>query len=148
MQLRRAAEPYQAIELPDFDRTKDAWVPYDSATIIPDMVAEELKAKGVFTQIERSKGVTESHPAGTLIVEGTVTGYNPGCKFCEWLIRVNDKGKSSIAVRVKFIDGASGDVLADVEINGRATRTGTGRDRYIRVVNEIVSLVEKMNHKG
>lgn len=147
-QMRMSAEPYHAIELLDFGRTKDAWVPYDSATIIPDMVAEELKAKAIFPIVTRSRAWTDSYHDGTLIVDGTVIGYDPGCKFCEWLIGINDNGKSSIAVRVKFIDGASGDIIADVEIKGRATRTGTGRDRYVRVVNEIVSLAEKISHKG
>jgi len=138
---------YDVVEIPDFAKTSDAWVPYDSSTVIPDMVADELMANGGY-EIKRIKSGGAALGGRALLLKGTVINYDPGCKYCEMFIRVNDKGKSSVAVRVKFVDSETGDVVADVEIEGRATKPGTGRSRYVRIVNEIVSLVHDIDKKG
>jgi curli biogenesis system outer membrane secretion channel CsgG len=81
-----------------------------------------------------------------LLVQGTVTGYNPGCKFCEYLFgKINDKGKSSISVRVKLVDKTTGEVIADAEMEGRSKDPGTGASRYTRVVDEIVRFIKSVD---
>ena len=46
---------------------------------------------------------------------------------------------------VKLSEGNTGEVLADVGIDGRATGPGTGRSKYTRVVDEIVDIIEVVN---
>ena len=55
----------------------------------------------------------------------------------------NDKGKSSVTVRINLIDKNTGEMIADQSIEGRAKPPGYGESRYIRVRDEIVSLVTK-----
>ncbi len=137
---------YQVIEIPNFNKTDKEWVPYDSGSQIPDMVAERLRADSHFNEIRRS-GSNVASEEKVLLVEGTVTGYNPGCKLCEWYIRINDKGKSSVSVRVKLVDKATGDIIADASIEGRAKKPGYGKSRYIRIADEIVRLIEDVNNQ-
>lgn len=137
---------YQIIEIPDFNKTDKEWVPYDSGSQIPDMVAERLRAGSHFSEIRRS-GSSVASEEKVLLVEGTVTGYNPGCKLCEWYIRINDKGKSSVSVRVQLVDKATGDVIADASIEGRAKKPGYGESRYIRITDEIVKLIQNVNNQ-
>ncbi|GBD39516.1 hypothetical protein HRbin37_01798 [bacterium HR37] len=133
---------YKILEIPNFSRTTKEWVPYDSAWEIPDMVAEKLKTTNHFKEIIR--GYTDKRE-GVLLVKGEVTGYNRGCKFCEWFIRINDKGKSSVSVRVMLVDKKTNEILADASIEGRAKSPGYGRSRYIRIVDEITKLIEKVD---
>jgi hypothetical protein len=137
---------YQVVEIPNFNKTDKEWVPYDSGLQIPDMVAEKLRADSHFNEIRRSESNVTSEER-VLLVEGSVTGYNPGCKLCEWYIRINDKGKSSVSVRVKLVDKATGDIIADTSIEGRAKKPGYGKSRYIRITDEIVRLIEDVNNQ-
>jgi len=144
---------YEIIELPNFDKTDEHWVPYDSNTIIPDMVAKSLKSQFKDLQIIRTSSEffrPRSQVSGKniLLVKGEVTKYNRGCKYCEWLIRLNDKGKSSITVRVYLIDKNTGEIIADQSIEGRAKKPGYGESRYIRVRDEIVRLVKQAKTKN
>lgn len=137
---------YEIIELPDFDKTEERWVPYDSNTIIPDMVAKSLKSQYEDIEVIRTSSEffrPRSQVAGKniLLVKGTVINYDRGCKYCEWLLRRNDKGKSSITVRINLIDKNTGELIADQSIEGRAKPPGYGESRYIRVRDEIISLV-------
>lgn len=132
---------YQISEIPDFNKTDREWVPYDSGSQIPNMVAERLRADSNFNEIRRS-GSNVASEERVLLVEGTVTGYNPDCKLCEWYIRINDKGKSSVSVRVKLVDKVTGDIIADASIEGRAKKPGYGESRYIRISDEIVKLIQ------
>lgn len=135
---------YSIIEIPDFAKTDAEWVPYDSNLQIPDMIAEKLRTTDYFDEIVRAQSV--STPEGkALLVEGTVTGYDRGCKYCEWYAGFYDNGKSSVSVRVKLIDKSTGAILSDAEIFGRAKKPGFGESRYIRVVDEIVSIIEDVN---
>jgi hypothetical protein len=143
--LENKTAKYQVIEIPDFNKTDKEWVPYDSGLQIPDMVAEKLREDGQFNEIRRSDSNITSE-GKVLLVEGVVTGYNPGCKLCEWYIRVNDKGKSSVTVRVKLIDKTTGDIITDASIEGRAKKPGYGDSRYIRIRDEIVKLIEEANN--
>lgn len=139
---------YKIIELPNFDKTDENWVPYDSNTIIPDMVAKSLKSQYkdlevIRTSSEFSRPRTQISGEHILLVKGKVTNYNRGCKYCEWLLRRNDKGKSSVTVRINLVDKNTGEIIADQSIEGRAKPPGYGESRYIRVRDEIVSLVIK-----
>ncbi|MCH8029897.1 MAG: DUF4410 domain-containing protein [Candidatus Dadabacteria bacterium] len=120
-------------------------MPYDSVSVIPDMVAERLRIDGNFNEIRRNG---EASAENALLLMGKVINYDPGCKFCEWFFGFNDHGKSSVAVRVEFIDKMSGEIIVDVEIEGKAKKPGTGRSRYIRIVDELVSIVKSVNQKG
>lgn len=139
---------FTIVNIPNFSHTKEVWVPLDSVSIIPDMVAEQLRLEGKYDAIDRSSGAVDSDLNSSLIIKGAVIGYDPGCKFCEWFLGINDNGKSSVAIRVEFIDGLTGEVLGDVEIEGRSRKPGTGKSRYERVVEEIVSIVKTFNESG
>lgn len=136
---------YQIIEIPNFNKTNLEWVPYDSYTEIPDLVAEKLRDTNRFKRIMRNE-LNGSSNSDVLIVKGTVTGFDRGCKFCEWFsLGINDNGKGTVYVWVKLIDKKTGRTITDASINGRASSPGYGRSRYIRVSEEIVELIEKTN---
>lgn len=136
---------YQVLEIPDFDKSAPAWIPYDSYSEIPDMVAEELRKNNHFHKILRNNS-DESTEDRVLLVKGTVTGYDRGCKYCEWYsLGINDKGKGVMYVGIQLIDKSTGSVIADASISGRAKDPGYGRSKYIRVRDEIVNLIEKIN---
>ncbi len=143
--LQNTSTQYVVIEIPNFAHSEENWVPYDSVSVIPDMVAERLRIDGNFNEIKRNG---EASAENALLLMGKVINYDPGCKFCEWFFGFNDHGKSSVAVRVEFIDKMSGEVIVDVEIEGKAKKPGTGRSRYIRIVDELVSIVKSVNQKG
>lgn len=145
--LPKSTPKYDVIELPDFVKDTENWVPYDSGSIIPNMVAEELRENRSYGEVLRATDAA-SGAEGSLLVRGQVLNYDAGCKFCEWYIGFNDHGKSSIVVRVEFIDASSGDVLADVEILGKSKKPGTGESRYVRIVDKIVAILDDINHRG
>jgi len=139
-------ESYEVILIPDFRKTDLEWVPYDSGVEIADMVAEELRTKNNIEVVNRSSTYDSNDQQRVLLVRGTVSGYVRGCKYCEYAFRgIKDKGKMSVQVWVTLIDGTTGEVLADVGIDGRAKSPGTGRSKYTRVVDEIVNVVEVVN---
>lgn len=139
-------ESYEVILIPDFRKTDLEWVPYDSGVEIADMVAEELRTKDNVEVVSRSASYDKVGDERVLIVRGVVTGYVRGCKYCEYAFRgIKDKGKMSVQVWVTLIDGTTGDILADVGIDGRAKSPGTGRSKYTRVVEQIVNVVEVVN---
>jgi len=143
---RSTYESYEVILIPDFRKTDLEWVPYDSGVEIADMVAEELRTKNNIDVVSRSSTYDSQGQQRVLLVRGTVSGYVRGCKYCEYIFRgIKDKGKMSVQVWVTLIDGTTGEVLADVGIDGRATGPGTGRSKYVRVVDEIVNIVEVVN---
>jgi hypothetical protein len=135
---------YDIIEIPNFSKSDAEWVPYDSYTEIPDMLAEQLRTSNQFREIRRLEYDTPTQ-GKVLLVKGTVTGYTRGCKYCEWLVRVNDKGKGSVSVWVSLIDKATGDALTDAGIEGRAVKPGYGKSRYVRIVDEIQKLIDTVN---
>lgn len=139
-------ESYEVILIPDFRKTDLEWVPYDSGVEIADMVAEELRAQNNVEVVSRSSTYDRVGDERVLIVRGVVSGYVRGCKYCEYIFRgIKDKGKMSVQVWVTLIDGTTGEILADVGVDGRATGTGTGRSKYTRVVDEIVNVIEEVN---
>lgn len=136
---------YDVVQIPDF-RTNDAiWVPYDSNTVIADMIYEELLRSDKFDLVERSSQSVR-HGEKVLLVKGVVTDYDRGCKFCEWFfLGINDKGKSTISVWVELVDKSSGTVLTDFSLHGRAEDPGHGRSRYARVVREISRIINDIS---
>jgi len=111
------------------------------------MVAEDLRTKDKAEIVSRSSTFEKTGDEKVLVVRGTVSGYVRGCKYCEYIFRgIKDKGKMSVQVWVTLIDGTTGEVLADVGVDGRATGPGTGRSKYTRVVDEIVKVVEEVNN--
>lgn len=139
-------ESYEVILIPDFRKTDLEWVPYDSGVVIADMVAEELRTKNNIEVVSRSSTYENTGNQRVLLVRGVVSGYVRGCKYCEYAFRgIQDKGKMSVQVWVTLIDVTTGEVLADVGIDGRAKSPGTGRSKYTRVVDEIVDVVEVVN---
>jgi hypothetical protein len=136
---------YQVVEIPDFDKTDHEWVPYDSYSEIPDMVAEELRKNNQFRKILRNKS-DDSPGDRVLLVRGTVTGYDRGCKYCErYSFGLNDKGKGVVYVGIQLIDKNTGLIIADASVFGRAKDPGYGRSKYIRVKDEIVHLIQRIN---
>lgn len=140
------SESYKVVVIPDFRKTDLEWTPYDSGTEIADMVAEELRKDNQFKVISRSSFDNGPSAERVLVVRGTVSGYVRGCKYCEWAFRgIQDKGKMSVQVWVTLIDNTTGETLAEVGIDGRAKKPGHGRSKYIRVVDEIVKVIETVN---
>lgn len=138
---------YEVVLIPDFRKTDLEWVPYDSGEEIANMVAEQLRKEDKFKVISRAASDTELEDQRVLIVNGTVSGYVRGCKYCEYIFRgLKDKGKMSVQVLVTLTDNTTGETLADVGIDGRATGPGTGRSKYQRVVNEIVKVIDTVNN--
>jgi len=110
------------------------------------MVAESLESENLFSEIIRTPYVSPIERDNTILVKGIVTNYDRGCKFCEWYIRVNDKGKSSITVRIQLIDKKTGEIIADESIEGRAKKPGYGESRYFRVRDKIVSMIKQASN--
>ncbi|MDA2919372.1 hypothetical protein MYX76_07770 [Desulfobacterota bacterium AH_259_B03_O07] len=136
---------YDVIEIPNFDKTELEWVPYDSYAVIPDMIAEKLRDTNQFRMIKRTESNSFSEE-GVLVIKGTVTGYDRGCKYCEWYsLGINDKGKGALYLGIRLIDKNTGDTITDASVYGRAKDPGYGRSKYIRVTDEIVDLIEKVN---
>jgi hypothetical protein len=136
---------FQVVEIPDFDKTALEWVPYDSYSEIPDMVAEELRKNNHFRKILRNES-DDSPEDKILVVKGAVTGYDRGCKYCEWYsFGINDKGKGVVYVGIQLIDKSTGSIIADASVSGRAKDPGYGRSKYIRVKDEIVNLIQHIN---
>jgi hypothetical protein len=136
---------YHVVEIPDFDKTDDEWVPYDSYSEIPDMVAEALRKDNHFRKILRNES-DDSPEDRVLLVKGTVSGYDRGCKYCEWYsFGINDKGKGVVYVDIQLIDKSTHSVIADASISGRAKDPGYGRSKYIRVKDEIIHLILHIN---
>ena len=141
-----AYENYEVILIPDFRKSDLECVPYDSGVEIADMIAEELRAKNNIEVVSRTTSYDANGQQKVMVVRGVVSGYVRGCKYCEYAFRgVKDKGKGSVQVWVTLIDGTTGEVLADVGIDGRAKGPGTGKSKYTRVVDEIVNMVEVVN---
>ena len=137
---------YQVILIPNFRKTDLEWVPYDSGSEIAEMVAEQLRTQNKFKVISRSDKFQATGDEKVLLVDGTVSGYTRGCKYCEYIFQgFDDKGKMSVQVRVTLVDERTGDVLADVGIDGRAKPPGYGRSKYYRVVDEIVKVIDTVN---
>ena len=138
---------YEVIVIPDFRKTDLEWVPFDSGTVIADMVAEDLRKEDSFKYISRSENGQEFKNQRVLVVDGVVSGYKRGCKYCEYVFQgIDDRGKMSVQVRVTLVDETTGDILADVGIDGRAKPPGHGRSKYIRVVDEIVKVIDTVNN--
>ena len=143
---KAAYSSYEVILIPDFRKTDLEWVPYDSGTEIADMVAEALRTQNKFEVISRTYKFEGPESQRVLVVDGIVSGYTRGCKYCEYVFRgFDDKGKMSVQVRVTLVDETTGEILADVGIDGRAKPPGTGKSKYIRVVNEIVKVIDAVN---
>ncbi len=143
---KSAHENYEVILIPDFRKSDLEWVPYDSGVEIADMIAEELRTKNDIEVVSRSASYESNGQQKVMVVRGVVSGYVRGCKYCEYAFRgIKDKGKGSVQVWVTLIDGTTGEVLADVGIDGRAKGPGTGKSKYTRVVDEIVDIVEVVN---
>ena len=137
---------YDVILIPDFRKTDLEWVPYDSGTVIADMIAEELRTQNKFKVISRAENADGLENQRILVVDGIVSGYKRGCKYCEYaFMGLDDRGKMSVQVRVTLVDEVTGDILADVGIDGRAKPPGTGNSKYFRVVDEIVKVIDTVN---
>lgn len=148
-QVYKAPSPesvnYDVVQIPNFRTNDAAWVPYDSNSVIADMIYEELLKSDKFELVERSSQSVR-HGEKVLLVNGVVTDYDRGCKFCEWFFfGINDKGKSTISVWVELVDKSSGKVLTDFSLHGRAEDPGHGRSRYTRVVREISRVINEIS---
>lgn len=136
---------YEIIQIPDFGKTDTEFVPLDSVTLIPDMLAEKLLQSGNYRIIDRSPDPVESNE-NVLIVKGVVTGFIKGCKYCEMIFMgLDDRGKGRTSVWVQLIDGNTGELITDFGTQGTAKKPGYGKSRYIRVVDIIAEKIEQVN---
>jgi len=136
---------YEIIQIPDFGKTDTEFVPLDSVSLIPDMLAEKLLESGKYRVIDRSSAPVDSNE-NVLIVKGVVTGFIKGCKYCEMIFMgLDDRGKGRTSLWVQFIDGNSGELITDFGTQGTAKKPGYGKSRYIRVVDIIADKIEQLN---
>ncbi len=140
---------YDVVVVPDFRMSDLEWLPLDSGEEIANMIAEELQKSNNFKVISRTESQNGYYDGRTLLVNGTVTGYTRGCKYCEMAYRgFKDKGKGSIQVWVTLVDQTTGETISDVGVDGRAKPPGHGRSKYIRVVEEIVNIIDIVNNSN
>ena len=138
---------YEIVLIPDFRKTDLEWVPHDSGVVIADMIAEELRTQNEFQVISRSADAGDFKGQSTLLVQGTVSGYTRGCKYCEYTLgKMKDKGKMSVQILLTIKDNNTGEILADVGIDGRAKAPGHGRSKYYRVVEETLKVIDTVNN--
>jgi len=136
---------YGIIQIPDFSKTDTEFVPLDSVTVIPDMIAEKLLETGNYRVIDRSSDPVDSSE-NVLIVKGVVTGFIKGCKYCEMIFMgIDDRGKGRTSLWVQFIDGNTGQLITDFGTQGTAKKPGYGKSRYIRVVDIITEKIGQVN---
>ena len=136
---------YDVVQIPDFRKDSSPWVPYDSVTMIPDMLYDKLLASKKFKLVERDADPLK-HEEKVLLVKGDVTYYDRGCKFCEWFFfGLHDKGKSTTSVWVQLVDKSTGDVITDFSLNARAEDPGYGKSRYTRIVDAIARNIDKVS---
>src|ERR1700752_2860035 len=126
---------YRIIEIPNFSGNDKYWVPSDSVSAIPDMLAERLKGDNHFDEIIRSESDDLAPGERVLLVKGTVTNYEPGSKLREWLsFGIGDWGKGKLYVKVELVDRATNNVIANAQMEGRVKEPGADVSGYTRVV--------------
>ena len=136
---------YEIIQIKDFTKTDKEFVPLDSVTLIPEMLAEKLLGTGKFTLIDRSNAPLDVD-TDYLVVNGVVTGFIKGCKYCEMIFMgIDDRGKGRTSVWVQLIDGQSGELITDFGVQGTAKKPGHGESRYIRIVDIIEEKIRELN---
>ena len=135
---------FEIVQIPDFKKTDEEWVPYDSNIVIPDMLAEKLQNEGSYKFVDRSTTEYQTNDK-VLLVKGYVTGFEKGCKYCEWIfLGINDKGKNTTSVWIQLVDKSNGELISDFGVHGRAKDPGHGNSRYIRVVDEITRVIKEI----
>lgn len=140
-------ERYSVVQIPDFKKLDDNWVPYDSATLIPDMLYDRLLTSGNYELVERTSDPVDTEER-VLLVNGYVTFFQSGCKFCEWFfLGINDKGKGTTSVWVRLEDKSTGEVISEMSLHGRAEDPGHGQSRYTRIVDGIYSTIENVSER-
>lgn len=137
---------YKHVEIQDFSKLEGEWVPYDSNITIPDMIANKLLEQNKFEIVDRSQKAISDMSSRVLLVRGTVTKFEAGCKFCEWLhFGINDSGLGSISIWVQLIDRQTDQVISEFSLRGKAIKPGHGNFRYIRVVDQTVEYINEIN---
>ncbi len=142
----KPVKKYNFIEIPDFNKIKGEWIPYDSPVNIPDLIAKKLIDQGNFALVDRTGNAFEDE-SEVLLVKGNVTRFDRGCKYCEWaFFGINDSGLGSMYVWVQLIDKKSGILITDFSLRGRAVKPGHGNSRYTRVVDKTVEIINGKNN--
>lgn len=143
----KPVQKYSFVEIPDFSKLKGEWIPYDSPVNIPDLIAKKLIEQGNFAVVDRTGNAFDSEN-DVLLVKGTVTRFDRGCKYCEWLFfGLEDNGLGSMYVWVQLIDKKSGILVTDFSLRGRAKKPGHGNSRYTRVVDKTVQIINEKNNE-
>ena len=136
---------YEIVQIKDFTKTDKEFVPLDSVTLIPDMIAETLLGTGKYKLIDRTDTPMDVD-TDYLVVKGAVTGFIKGCKYCEMIFMgIDDRGKGRTSVWVQLIDGHSGELITDFGVQGTAKKPGHGESRYIRIVDIIAGKIKELN---
>ena len=139
-------QKYKYVEIQDFSKLEGEWVPYDSNITIPDMIANKLIEQNNFEIVDRTEKAITNENENILVVRGTVTKFEAGCKFCEWLhLGVNDSGLGSISIWVQLVDKRNDLVISEFSLRGKAKKPGHGIYRYVRVVDKTVEFINKIN---
>jgi uncharacterized protein DUF4410 len=133
---------YQFLAIPDL--TGSSQVPDDVKKGIPDTVASQLRERKLFTQIERGHGIWAADK--TLVVQGQVVQYSPGSQGARWITAgLWGVGAGSVIVNIKFLELATGKVLAESNFEGeiKGGPFGGGMDdSNEKVADQIVQFLQ------
>jgi hypothetical protein len=133
---------YQFLAIPDL--VGSSQVPDGVKRGIPDTVANQAREKKLFSRIERGHGIWAANK--TLVVQGQVVQYNPGSQGERWITAgLWGVGRGSVIVNIKFVELATGKVLAESNFEGeiKGGPFGGGMDEsYAKIADEIVQFLQ------
>ncbi len=133
---------YQFLAIPDLPGSNQ--VPDDVKKGIPDMVANQLRERKLFSEIERGHGLRAADK--TLVVQGQVVQYSPGSQGARWITAgLWGVGAGSVIVNMKFVELATSKVVAESNFEGeiKGGPFGGGMDEsYEKIADEIVQFLQ------
>ena len=133
---------YEFLAIPDL--VGGSQVPDGVKRGIPDTVANQAREKKLFSRIERGHGIWAADK--TLLVQGQVVQYSPGSQGERWMTAgLWGVGRGSVIVNIKFVEVATGKVLAESNFEGeiKGGPFGGGMDQsYAKIADEIVQFLE------
>jgi hypothetical protein len=119
----RSPGPYSAVEVDRFVGQRGIAFPTDYQTAVAQDIAREISlAFPTVLIVHQGDPAPDGH--AVLRIAGVVTGFKPGNKAKRSLIGFGS-GATVVKAQVWFIDGATGQVLVNREVQG-TTWTGIG----------------------
>ncbi len=130
---------YVIVEVQDF-RTRLDYVPADAVWEISNEITDRLKEEDLFTGVTRSRVELTDR---VLIVSGSIVGFEPKAWYKQAIKTIR------VTANVRFIDKASGRVVAEATFEGAAKGgvvSGGIFYAYKRLADEVVEYM-KINYR-